>query len=133
MGEKQLTNDTYKLDAIVNEILMPGNMHMYAPTEKKRGRRRKSPSPTWALDFYNPAGNRSFALISMCIKDNLNQSIDELALRVAKQKSVSPASAMQVLLDLKERGLLGYYDDKTLHFIKWKETEATDELENTRN
>ena len=125
-------NDTYELDAIIDDILMLRRVEVPAPPKKSRGRRKKAPTPTWALDFHNPAGNRTFALISMCIKDDFNQSIEELAFRIATHKSVSPASAMKVLLLLREQGHLGYYDNKTLHFIKWKEPEVTDGLENVR-
>lgn len=126
-------NDTYELDTMIDNILVLNQGEAPVPQKKQRGRRKKAPSPTWALDFYNPAGNRTFALISMCIKDDFDQSIAELALRVAAYKSVSPAKAQEVLLHLKKRGQLGYYDDKTLHFVKWKETEETDGLENMRN
>ncbi len=128
-----MTNDTYELDTIIDDILACEQKEIPVLPKKARGRHKKEPLHTWALDFYNPAGNRSFALISMCIKDNPEQSIEELALRVAKHKSVSPASALEVLLNLKERGQLGYYDNITRHFIKWKETEVTDGLENMCN
>ena len=133
MGEKQLTNDTYELDAMLDDILAPEQGVAPAQPKKVRGRRKKAPIKTWAIDFYNPAANRTFALISMCIKDDFQQSIEELALRVAKYKSVSQASALKVLLYLKKRGLLGYYDNITLHFLKWKETEVINGLENMRN
>lgn len=133
MGEKQLMNDTYEIDTIIDEILVLKKGETPALPKKTRGRHKKAPSPTWSLDFYNPASNRTFALISMCIKDDFSQSIEDLSLRVAAYKSVSPAIALKVLLHLKELGQLGYYDDKTLHFIKWKETEAANGLENVRN
>lgn len=117
-------NDTYELDAIIDDILVLGQGKAPALPKRKRGRRKKAPSPIWALDFHNPAGNRTFALISMCIKDNLNQSLEELALQIAALKSVSPANAMETLLKLRERGQLGYYDSKTLRFVQWKETEV---------
>lgn len=126
-------NDTYELDAMIDNILSLNQPEAPVPLKKKRGRRKKAPSPIWALDFHNPAGNRTFALISMCIKDNFEQSIEELALQIATLKSVSPATALKVLLQLKKRGQLGYYDSKTLRFAQWKETEAYDELENARN
>ncbi len=128
-----MTNDTYKLDTIIDDILELEQKEAPVLPKKVRGRHKKAPAQTWALDFYNPAGNRSFALISMCIKDAPEQSIEELALRVAKHKSVSTASALEVLLNLKERGQLGYYDNTTQHFIKWKGTEVADVLENMCN
>lgn len=126
-------NDTYELDTMIDNILALNQGEAPALPKKKRGRRKKTPSPIWALDFHNPAGNRTFALISMCIKDNFEQSIEELALQIATLKSVSPATTLKILLQLKERGQLGYYDNKTLRFAQWKETEAYDELENARN
>ncbi len=126
-------NDTYELDTIIDDILVLDQGDAPVPPKKTPGRPKKAPPPTWALDFYNPSGNRTFALISMCIKDDFSQSIEELSLRIATYKSVSPASALKVLLRLKERGQLGYYDNKTRHFIKWRETEVCDGLENIRN
>ena len=126
-------NDTYELDTMIDDILALNQREAPAATKKRRGRRKKAPSPVWALDFHNPAGNRTFALISMCIKDNFEQSIEELALQIATLKSVSPAIALRVLLQLKESGKLGYYDNKTLRFVQWKEAEVYDELENARN
>lgn len=126
-------NDTYELDTMIDNILALNQKETPSAPKKRRGRCKKAPSPVWALDFHNPAGNRTFALISMCIKDNFEQSIDELALQIAALKSVSPAIALKVLLQLKKRGELGYYDNKTLRFVQWKGTEAYDELENARN
>ena len=128
-----MINNIYEIDTIVDEILKTADDKTSVTVKKARGRRKRDPIPTWALDFYNPARNRTFALISMCIKDDFDQSIEELAFRVAKQKSVSPAKALEVLLNLKARGQLGYYDNITRHFINWRGTEVNNELESTRN
>ena len=121
---------TLELDRIIDEILAPENGEAPKKTPKKRGRKKKAPSSFWSLNFYNPNDNRTFALISMCIKEDFNQSIEQLALRVAAYKSVSPTLALKVLSYLSASGKLGYYDDKTLSFIPWNETEAAPGLEN---
>lgn len=77
---------------------------------KKRGRRPKPPTPVWSLDFYNPAGNMSFALISMCIKEDFEQSIEQLALRLSIWKMRPPRECLSVLRRLRRSGKLGYYD-----------------------
>ncbi len=126
-------NMTTEIERIIDEILTPAEEETPVRVPKKRGRRKNPPIPVWALDFYNPTGNRTFALISMCIKEDLNQSIEQLALRLAAYKAVSPTLALKVLSSLSICGKLGYYDDKTLHFIPWYGTEAEDGLENLRD
>ncbi|MBQ9986378.1 MAG: hypothetical protein IJP38_08745 [Oscillospiraceae bacterium] len=118
-----------ELDRIIDEILALG-----APPKpeikRKRGRQRKAPSPTWALQFYEPDKNRSYALISMCIKENPDQSIEQLALRLSANKGRPPSECLEVLMTLRETGKLGYYDDISRVFRTWHEKEASYGLEN---
>lgn len=114
---KMKTKAEYQYETEIEAILSPGK-------PRRRGRR---PTPTpkrWSLDFYNPCDNRTFALISMCIKDDFDQSIEQLALRLAMYKDVSPVEALQKLRALRGCGRLGYYDDKTLFFRTWHGKEA---------
>ena len=87
---------------------------------RKRGRRALEKQPTWALDFYEPTKNITYALISMCIKEDFEQSLEELAARVSRCKSRPTAECLKVLRDLENFGKLGYYDDYSLRFRTWK-------------
>jgi len=91
--------------------------------KKKRGRKHKPKPPVWSLDFYDPANNRTYALISMCIKEDFEQSLEKLALRLSTEKGVHPTECLSVLLDLREAGRLGCYDD-SLIFRMWHGEEA---------
>lgn len=96
---------------------------------RKRGRKKLEYIPVWALEFYNPMKNRTFALISMCIKEDFEQSMEELALKVAINKGRPPMEALAVLRSLKESGMLGYYDSDYV-FRRWHGEEAGYGLEN---
>ena len=53
------------------------------------------------------------ALISMCIKEDLNQTLEELASRVAVDKCRPLGESLAVLRELEEKGRLGYYTTST--------------------
>ena len=60
------------------------------------------------------------ALISMCIKENLNQTLTELASRVAVDKCRPLGESLAVLRELEEKGKLGYYNNLGTEWIPWK-------------
>lgn len=71
----------------------------------------------WSL---GPSGC-SYALISMCIKENLHQAANELALRLSNEKHVPYTSAAYVVAWLRDHKRLYYFDsEKNLHF--WEPT-----------
>ena len=84
----------------------------------KRGRVAKGRPPIWALEFYNPEKNRTFALISLCIKDDFDQSIEQLALKLSAYKCRPPAECLKVLKRLRSINKLGYYDNGLI-FRTW--------------
>ncbi len=87
---------------------------------QRRGRPRRGIQPIWSLNFYEPTRNTTYALISMCIKEDFDQSLDELAMRVSRCKERPKSECLKVLRELRECGKLGYYDDYTLRFHTWK-------------
>ena len=120
--------------AEIEKILMLGESDTVADTAESESPRRRGRKPTrdsipiWSLSFYNPKRNRTFALISMCIKDDFEQSLSSLALRVAMCKKRPAGECLAILRDLKRHGLLGYYDDDRI-FRLWTEGGASDGLE----
>lgn len=101
------------------------------PTRKKAGRpATRHLIPVWALDFDDPMGNRSYAIISMCIKEDYSQSLSELATRLALCKNRPHDECLAILLRLRDDGHLGYYDDETQIFCNWKEGGGVLGLEN---
>lgn len=71
----------------------------------------------WSL---GPAGC-SYTLISMCIKEDLQQTAGELALRLAKEKQIPYTSTAYVVALLRQNGRLYYFDgDKSICFWKPK-------------
>ena len=100
-------------------------------TKRKVGRPpSRCEIPTWALDYDDPANNRSFALISMCIKEDYSQTLRELAMRLALCKSRSPDECLEKLISLRDAGRLGYYDDETRFFCVWEKGGGARGLEN---
>lgn len=61
----------------------------------------------WSL---SPAGC-SFALISLCIKDDLQQTASDLAFRLAQEKKIPFTSAAYVVHYLRKKGKLYFYDN----------------------
>ena len=99
-----------------------------APPKRPRGRQKKETPPVWALEFFDPEKNRTFALISMCIKDNYNQSINDLAKRLSHLKSRPFEECLKKLKRLAKEGKLGYYDSNLI-FRLWSGTEVKNGLE----
>lgn len=97
--------------------------------KRKRGRQQQEKPPVWALEFYNPKKNRTFALISMCIKEDFEQTVEQLALRLSVAKCRPPMECLTVLRHLQQRGKLGYYDSETLMFRTWHGEEEGNGLE----
>ena len=60
------------------------------------------------------------ALISMCIKEDLNQTLVELASRVAVDKCRPLGESLAVLRELEEQRRLGYYDNSGLNWAPWE-------------
>ena len=99
--------------------------------KKKAGRpATRSSIPVWAIDYDDPANNRTLALISMCIKEDYSQTLRELAMRLALCKSRSPDECLEKLISLRDAGRLGYYDDETLFFCVWEKGGGARGLEN---
>lgn len=119
-----------ELEHAIDEILGIKRKAVPIVPKRKRGRQTKKKPPTWSLDFYNPEHNRTFALISMCIKEDFEQSIEQLALRLSAYKYVPPAECLEVLIELKNSGKLGYYDDNNKLFRTWNGEETGYGLEN---
>lgn len=113
------TNET---ERAIEEILGVSKPDLPMPS-RQRGRSKKPRAPIWSLEFYNPDRNRTFALISMCIKDDFNQSIRQLALRLSVYKSRPPMECLNILRMLKNAGRLGYYDSDRV-FRTWHGEEA---------
>ncbi len=98
------------------------------PPKRPRGRQKKETPPVWALEFFNPEKNRTFALISMCIKDDYNQSMADLAKKLSLLKSRPFEECLSVLGGLARNGKLGYYDSNLI-FRLWSGTEVENGLE----
>lgn len=53
----------------------------------------------------------SYALISLCIKDDLHQTAEELAYRLAQEKKIPFTAAAYVVSKLRNEGRLFFYDN----------------------
>ncbi len=113
-----MRKECIEIECAINFIL--GNEE--AVIAPKRGRKKVEPPPVWSVNFYDPKKNRTFALISMCIKENYNQSLSELAFRLSVNKSRPVAECLRVLKKLEASGKLGYYDENRM-FRKWESKE----------
>ncbi len=112
-----------QIEDAINEIL---GISTKKPTErikKKPGRRKLPPTHIWSLAFYNPYHNVTYALISTCIKEDFNQSMEQLALRLSIWKSRPVGECLRVLRRLKKSGRLGYYDENYI-FRTWNGEEC---------
>lgn len=76
-----------------------------APVPGKIGSEKKQ-YPTW--DFRPMSA--TFAVISLCIKDDLNQSLEELANRLSEVKCEPVEVCYSMLKELQNQGKLYYYD-----------------------
>ena len=131
-----MTITEFDIECAIEKILALGEKKedKAEPIRVKRrcGRPARSNIPVWALSFYHPTDNRTFALISMCIKEDFGQSLEELAMRLSLNKMRSPAECISVLRRLRTFGLLGYYDANR-SFRVWHGKEQGYGLENLCN
>ena len=74
--------------------------------------------PIWAISEEKSSKTRTLALISMCIKEDMSQSIEELAARVARCKDRPYSESLAVIRDLEERDKLGYYNEER-RLVRW--------------
>ena len=118
---------TKEIERAIEEILGLGKTREPI-TRRPRGRQKKEDPKTWALDFHDPENNRTFALISMCIKDDFDQSIEELAVKVSFCKSRPYSECLRILKRLSFYGKLGYYDSELI-FRAWSGREGKHGLE----
>lgn len=63
----------------------------------------------WSTDSYNSEGNISLVLISCCIKDDIDQTLGELALRVAFIRKLPFLEVARHLVELRRENKLGYF------------------------
>lgn len=68
---------------------------------------------SWDLYY----GGTSLALISGCIQDDKNQTLGQLAVRVAYYKQIDPHEALSKLRLLRRNKMLGYYEYSLGGFI----------------
>ena len=71
----------------------------------------------------------------MCIKEDMDQTLEELAERVKKCKRRPGDECLAVLKELKEKGHLGYFiwDGKSGYYYKKWEEGKKDKKENVQN
>lgn len=108
----------------IARILMAGK-------SKHAGRRplyRSKKPPIWQCDRNDPANNVTLALISMCIKEDMEQSIENLAIRGAANKERPVEECLAVLRELRDKGDLGYYDRMTKEWTEWMPGEQNNEV-----
>lgn len=74
----------------------------------------------WKVERGDPKRNVTITTISMCIKEDMGQSLAELAERVAKCKNRPIPESLAVLRELHDSGKLGYYDDVTMNWKRWE-------------
>ena len=87
--------------------------------KRKKGRQKVGELPIWAVGDEATSRRRTFAFISMCIKDDPEQSIEELAEKVAEFKQRPYGECLAVLRELRKKGELGYYSDE-YRLIPWE-------------
>lgn len=109
---------TTDIENAINNIL--GIAKSGSAERKKRGRRPNEEQPVWSLNFYEPDKNITYALISMCIKEDFGQTLEQLAARVSACKGRPKSECLKVLRNLSDCGKLGYYDDYSQFFCTWK-------------
>lgn len=83
-----------------------------------RGRKHKI-RQVWDVQRHDPEHNVTIALISMCIKDDMNQTFEQLIERVSQTKERPYGECLAVLSELRNKGELGFYDDMTKDWTKW--------------
>lgn len=100
-----------EIENAINEILGISEQTKLSDAPKKRGRKKLPKQKIWSLDFYDPQQSITYALISICIKEDFDQSLEQLAMRLSIWKSRPLRECMRVLRRLKKAGKLGYYDE----------------------
>lgn len=75
--------------------------------------------PVWAVNPFSRENSVTCAVISMCIKEDFEQTLSELAERLATLKDRPCGECLSVLRDMKKRGHLGFYDDE-FNFNPWR-------------
>ena len=73
----------------------------------------------WKIEREKPHKNITIATISMCIKEDRKQTLQQLAERVSECKNRPVDECLEVLRGLLDRGELGYYSDTTLLWRAW--------------
>lgn len=122
-----MKTQTPDIEQMIEDIL---GLSKPAPVIKRpRGRARKEKPPVWSLCFYDASKNTTYALISLCIKEDPDQSLEQLALRLSAYKSRPPRECLRILKKLKAAGKLGYYDEDRF-FRSWQGEEDARGLEN---
>lgn len=92
-------------------------------SENRRGRRPGPRLPVWAVNPFDAKNSVTCAVISMCIKEDYNQTLPELAERLSELKERPVSECRAVLRDMKKRGTLGYFvcdDNNGFYFRRWE-------------
>lgn len=80
-----------------------------------------TPRRIWAVDRFDRNNSSTCAVISMCIKEDYNQTLAELAERLSKLKARPLSECLAVLRDLKKNGNLGYFVYRDgYYFRRWE-------------
>ena len=80
--------------------------------ERRRGRIAAPEQPIWCVDPFSRRNSVTSAVISMCIKEDFGQTLEELAERLSRLKSRPKGECLAVLRELRQKGTLGYFDDE---------------------
>lgn len=73
------------------------------------------------FDFDGPGHGTTLAHISMLIKEDMLQTLDELAERLAEERYMGKKECLTVLEELEQKGKLGYFsEDGKMCWIPWK-------------
>ena len=112
-----------KIERAIEEILALGKSPAEALlcAKKNRGRpKSRAYIPVWDIGNTGAALGRTIALISMCIKEDPGQSLEELASRLAEYKLRPFPECLSVLQEIRTKGTLGYYETNSLKFKQWE-------------
>lgn len=85
----------------------------------------------WSVDPYDGDNNTSLVLISSCINEDLEQSLGELALRVAYIRQLPFLEVARHLTELRDRHILGYFAETPngeIYFRLWTPDETKNRL-----
>lgn len=104
-----------KIAYMVENDELVGKAVKYNRPENYVRKPRPNIPTSWDIGY----GGCTIAHISMCIEEDFNQTLEELAARVAESKECPYEEALKVLCELKEQGRLIYYDKELIPKI-WK-------------